>query len=582
MNIDELFLLIDDPQQDYDRFEVMQSFVALAKLEDGNESSYWLEVVAFKLYLNGEAELVTDFEGELASAKQLGAKTYYQQRLTITQNLQTKALYGHLLWQLHRGYSGCATAISVYLQQAEDVIDRLSGEDKVFSIWNDAIRPALKLSAAINNETAFTKGINLVNRLLNSAAPIWMKCSILNFLLANLKNKIKSFDLDNYVQEVLQLPSALKGSRHEEIVETAIKIDRVLTGQRQALLWEQLGDAFQASALQREDDAMGIVTMPWMAKAMDCFRKARADAKYQAAATDYETLKKNRRTNSVRIPLLNETQGKLLYRQIEHVKKSFLTMPIEDLLVNLAVDLDLLFWQGADDGLRVYDDLSRAVTFVNFDINQNPKVLSEAGSQRFSDANTYHLKFKIYTQTCVNAIMQELIKNGQLNMPSLDVFFKKSWIGQTIIQAEQDPEKNYDLYAMVRPALVYYVEQATRRLQGQEADFILCIDTLVTKYEMLARMLLKSFGIPTTTIDSQSSEPRESYLPELLDKLPTDKLDQKDMELIRHIYAKGGMDLRNKVAHSFLIPEQYTLELADVVVWSIIRIGQFTTEEKLP
>lgn len=174
--------------------------------------------------------------------------------------------------------------------------------------------------------------------------------------------------------------------------------------------------------------------------------------------------------------------------------------------------------------------------------------------------------------------MHELIKKGQLTIASLDAFFNNTWIGKTTLTAGSgNPEDESELYAMIRPALIYYLEQAARSLKGEEADFMLSIDTLVLKYEMLIRSFLQHCGVSTTAIDSASGETRENYLPELFEKLPLDRFDEKDKQLMRHIYTKNGIDLRNNIAHSYLAPKSYTLELADTVVWSIIRLGQYTT-----
>jgi len=237
----------------------------------------------------------------------------------------------------------------------------------------------------------------------------------------------------------------------------------------------------------------------------------------------------------------------------------------------------LLPWDGGENEKGIYDQITPHMTLVNFDINQNPKILSSAGSQRLNTALTYRIKYKIFTQQYISGIMHDLITKGQLTIAVLDAFFEKTWISKTTLTTSSgNAADEYQLNAVIRPALLYYLEQAGRNLHGEEADFVLCTDTMVLKYEMLIRCFLQNCGIATTTIDSSSGDPRENYLPELLDKLPHDRFDEKDKLLMRHIYTKTGMDLRNNIAHSYLAPKSYTLELADTVVWSIIRLGQYT------
>ncbi|WPU91861.1 DUF4209 domain-containing protein [Mucilaginibacter sabulilitoris] len=277
------------------------------------------------------------------------------------------------------------------------------------------------------------------------------------------------------------------------------------------------------------------------------------------------------------VNLLNEETGKLLYQYIDSRIKSYLSIPFDDLLYVLATDLTLLPWDEGPNEQGLYDQIAGQMKLVNFDINQNPKTLSESGANRLSKAWNYKIKYQLFTQQYISGIMHELIEKGELSIAVMDTFFEKTWIRKTVLSTNsENSDDNVNLYDALRPAFIYYFEQAGRSLRGEEADFMLCIDTLVLKYEMLMRYFLQNCGISTTVIDGVSRDPRENYLPELLEKIPANMFDEKDIALMRRVYTKPGFDLRNNVAHGFLAPKSYTLELADTVVWSIIRLGQYS------
>jgi hypothetical protein len=579
----EIYEVIDDPQQQYKKHQIAECFAELAQLNDKYRSEYRLETIAFTLSFDEKYNLAGVTASAIDLIKQPAAKTYFEQRLSLTRHPETIARYGHLLWQLHRYYKGYQAAVTAYLQIAEYALNKLDSTERYFGRWRRTICPALILSAATNDRPSFEKATILVNRLIHQLVPIWMKSMTVDNILEHLKNKASVFDLEIYIGEVLRQNGQQGYFRPKEDYETAIKADSLYGSTHKLLLWEKMADGIRSYALSRTNDPGRIATMPQLAEAMEYYKKAKADAKYLETAQEYQLLKRTRKVNQVSIDLIDENTGRILHAYIENRKNYYLAMNVGDILIRLATDLDLLPGDGGDNESGPYGQLAGQITLVNFDINQNPKILSEAGSHRLGKAWNYKLKYKIFTQQYISGIMHELISKGELSIEILDAFFNKTWIGKTTLASSSgQAEDECNLYMTIRPALIYYIEQAGRSLRGEEADFMLCTDTLVLKYEMLIRSFLQHRGVATTVIDSQSGDPRENYLPELLDKLPEDSFDDKDKQLMRHIYTKSGTDLRNNIAHSYLGPKSYTLELADTVVWSIIRLGQYTTAPDQP
>lgn len=64
-------------------------------------------------------------------------------------------------------------------------------------------------------------------------------------------------------------------------------------------------------------------------------------------------------------------------------------MPVDDLLVSLATDLELLPWDGDDNEQGPYDPHAQQMTLVNFDIHQNPKALMNVIYMRRSDRHSF-------------------------------------------------------------------------------------------------------------------------------------------------------------------------------------------------
>lgn len=572
MGAEELYQLLDDPQQVYHAYKVAEQFTALGE-------NYRLEAIAFSFDLDDRAILSQVKNSAVELIETDTAKIFFQQRLAQTTNNKTLARYGHLLWQFHRFFPGYKAAVAAYIALADFALTGMFKEEKIFSRWHKAICAALILSAATNDKITFERAADLVNRLLLSLLPVWMKSVIVAYILNHLRNKSEAFDLDAYVQQLTDMETPAGYSRMKDDFETAINADTLFGGKRQALLMEKLADSIRAHAMSRTNDPARIATMPQMAEAMAYYKKAKADIKYQEAAQEYELLRKTRKVNEVSLNVLDGDMAKQVYDYIENKKKYYLSIPVHDLLLTLATDTYLLPELANDQEKGIFGQFAGQFTLVDFDINKNPKKLSGAGGQRLDTAFIYNLKYQLFTQQYISGIMHELIGKEQLSIEILDAFFDKTWITKTILNTGKSDECS-NLYSLIRPALNYYLEQAGKRIRDEEADFVLCIDSLVLKYEMLIRCFLQHQGVPTTTIDGASGDPRENYLPELLEKLPEDSFDEKDKQLMRHIYTKAGIDLRNNIAHSYLAPKSYTLELADTVVWSIIRLGQYVAQDE--
>jgi len=504
------------------------------------------------------------------------AAVYLKKRITHSPNLYSISRYGHILWEFHKSFQHVKIAIESYLQVAGYCLSKLSNDEKSFSPFKQSFQQALILSLNLKYESGVSGATSILEKFIQTRTELWMKEMIIDHLLSKAKKILKAVDLSPFVEEVKGNP-VLKGYfQAKEIHLCAIKVSNYYKTEDAPLLYEQLGDKIRADANGRKDDKTGLVVIPHLAEAMKYYRFARADEKFKETANELALFKKKRKPFArVRIPL-SDTLGVQLFAMNERFIKWISAVPAEARLVVLGRDNSFLPRFGASAAVHNSRSLTSLFTVYQFDKNQNSKLLKDRAKPKNDADTTYHAQFQLTAKQIIVTIMHELIKSRQLTVEKMDEHFKNNWIG-IIHQAETDGKSTpICFYDYIRPALIHYLEQVTKSLTNSgDADFIVCIDAMVIRLEFLLRSLFKLKEISTTTIDTASNELREIYLPELLERSKELKvLADQEYQVLNYLYTKSGLDLRNNIAHGYFDIKSYTIELADMVFWSIVKLGE--------
>jgi hypothetical protein len=108
------------------------------------------------------------------------------------------------------------------------------------------------------------------------------------------------------------------------------------------------------------------------------------------------------------------------------------------------------------------------------------------------------------------------------------------------------------------------------------SNYIMPIDSLTLKFEGALRDFAGVIGV-STVLTGKNNQLREKYIEELLiDKQIQKCFDENDALYFNYLFvAKNGLNLRNKVAHSFLKPQHYSHQLIHLLICAFLRLGKY-------
>jgi hypothetical protein len=125
-----------------------------------------------------------------------------------------------------------------------------------------------------------------------------------------------------------------------------------------------------------------------------------------------------------------------------------------------------------------------------------------------------------------------------------------------------------------------FIKLNSKFLNQQKADWRYCITFLTTQFEGLLRDIVERLGEPVTRQRQDSVEliPLESLLScEALKMV----FDEQDIFLFRQTFTNSGYNIRNKVAHGMMHPDDYTALVGLLVFLSILRLSKATFKLKM-
>jgi hypothetical protein len=106
------------------------------------------------------------------------------------------------------------------------------------------------------------------------------------------------------------------------------------------------------------------------------------------------------------------------------------------------------------------------------------------------------------------------------------------------------------------------------------------IDSMTLKIEGLIRELFTLKGYPTIIQNNETKTAQEKDINHLLhDEKIGEFLDQDELLFYRYLFIEQeGINLRNRVAHSLFLEQEYDMGLAYLLFIALLRLFKFTLE----
>jgi hypothetical protein len=209
---------------------------------------------------------------------------------------------------------------------------------------------------------------------------------------------------------------------------------------------------------------------------------------------------------------------------------------------------------------------------------------AEEERQAYAIIQNYGNYLKFQHVHLINAIFELTIRQGKLSAPALIAFLlNNSWLGKTREKSTPDGLKHsYRWTSLLAPGLFEYFFKIDLWLRHPRwrPNLVLCVETLVLKIEGILRDLLESHGGVTTysKLDHKGRQvSREKDTRLLLADPDLERIVGKDDILFLKflLVEQSGMNLRHKIAHSLMLPEDYSAPAANLLLLAVMRLSRW-------
>ncbi|MBR4390509.1 MAG: DUF4209 domain-containing protein [Bacteroidales bacterium] len=345
---------------------------------------------------------------------------------------------------------------------------------------------------------------------------------------------------------------------------------------------EALGDIEIAKLMDISADPNNIFPPHYnndrLEKAMYYYKEAGAMEKMEKAENQFVSNKKNLKyltfTSSI------ETNKEVVV-YFNKLKEKLLGGKFNLLMGNLVSPIRFLF-----PNMQIVDSLLKT---------QKPPTFSLDFTNKMKDinGNTLSNSFNIQTFYYYDIWLMNVVQNYVINVILTAVQKKiitysklKSWFlrstcfGIPIDYSRPNEISSSSWFLQIDYAIKALIIQYQRFSNNLSADWRIPIDTLSIRFEGFIRDIVSELGGQVTKID-RNGNTTEALLDDLLqESCLLQVFDNDDIYFFKFIFTSKGLNIRNNVAHSFYIPQDYEIYKATLVFLCILRLAKFDPYKK--
>ena len=485
---------------------------------------------------------------------------YIRLRAESVQNPKYKARYYHLLWcSPSKRLDYAKKAIDSYF----DIINSSSPPENdpyAHIIFENLIKNLFILAQSVNYKKI--ESFRLIGTIIDcSSLHDYRKISLIEFIQREGKkvppatlqlffNHCKIFAekhnssdfIDNYLRLLISLCSRVNISPKT--------------------YYDQLGDYYKMQGESREN----FVAQDFYIKALSAYQQSGNKGKMEDTSVLIEKSKRDLEFKSVGI----EHNSEMLQQWAQKI--SSMTDKLTNDYSSKGIYEYIILYEHLFPKADALNDNARPVIFdyitvMSYDLNKNVNKKNPAG------LNAYELHIQNFTLHHLHQIFYKGIKNGKISSDTLLDYLKKySWFA---VKEEQD---EFDWIGMLSPAIAYFFNQSEidiKEKTNSENGYVLCIDSIVLKFEGILRDFSRKIGAQTIEIKEGGTQERISFEklldnPKLIDIIPAD-----DLALFKFLFFPEHMNLRNNIAHCFYRTNQYSAGLMFLLIAALIKLGNY-------
>lgn len=515
---------------------------------------------------------------------------YFAERLDSSTNPLLRARYAHILWFSPRKHGKYAQiAIDSYLEAANlyEQKDKERPLDHYGLDLLNAIKNAFLLSHNIKDERRLDGVKSVIKRLIFDFNPESSSSFILRAELIRLMLKEKSvFSKDDFVgiNDVCGQFAKASEDLHKSItmLELGEKVENELgkiTNNWRRLIAESYEKMMNASLPRSK-----FVAIKFLQDALECYRQLKDPEKTKELEGIYNQLKDTVEFKEFKVEL---NLGDYVKECKKNAKK-IAERSSQEIISLLTWDKNLLpklnkMKAAAEEILKEHPLQGLFPIVMTDERGHNAQHFSSKEEMTYYQTlQQYQLYLENQHLPLINAIILEALKDRKLSFTSIvDHIKKHCWYGTTLKRKIQNQEITYSWIDLLAPSLYeYFAQMEYCFASGKYPNLVLCIDSLILKIEGLLRDLCNLSGIVTFS-QKKDQQGRTIYQEQDLTSLLHEEkmrelLGEDDLLFFRFVLVeKAGYNLRHRIAHSLILPQEYTVNYTHLLILLLLKIGKF-------
>jgi hypothetical protein len=606
-SLEEIYSYFEAHAADYkydhqigDLFRSLRDKLHEAKRDDETTKAQW-EIDVFNFVIR-DNELKSKFSGtndkgepfQYPDIKYFTEETYayFKERLSATSNPLLKTRYAHFLWlspQKHQSFA--KIAVDGYLQ----LIDIYEAKDKqdpnhhygldVLKCVENAYRLAKTISYRLPDISTKIKQI-IHQYSYQSTSSFVIRHHLIEIMLRDNKLFI-SADYESLPSVSLTVSENLVNATNLHAAIDMLKLNiRIFErlGKDHREWAEKIAQHYEVLMLQAESQN-NLASMTFCQQALKEYRKLGEQKKVEELEKKFVALK-----SSARLQKFETTID--LTEHIENclsIAKKVSGRSGEEIIMLLMLDKSLLPRYEAMDKRAEKHEAEFVLQSIFgtevMDQTGNPiQHFSTPEEKRYYNIlNAYGMEINYSKIYLIDRIFLESTRAGKLIAPFLlDFLSKHSWFGKTLSKTVANNTTTYNWLNLLAPAIHEYFWQMGIYFDnpGYSPNFVLCIDSLVLKFEGLFRDICRLFGLSTSYFTKDNTGRDTVQEKDIHALLYEDKVkelfDKDDLLLFKAVLIeKAAYNLRHRVAHALLSFEEYGFSQMNLLLMALLRIGKY-------